>query len=273
MWDWVQEPEHEHFVGLPQHCKNKYLLNWPGNSYSARFKYLLLCGSVVVHSDNGWYEFFYPMLKHGEHYMQVRMINSTEDLHSELPNLVHHLSSHPKRSRQIAHAGQRFATEILSADNVREYWYRLLKTYSQLQQFDVALSPDAVPVGTSVSHPRYVTYNNRTGCPDMPLAASGLPQNPEQYQNAYGGPVIEDQPTIAGAVNASESTGAIIMENNNGTTVSVVQQPEANKGAVRAVEESVQEVIESGLEYSRESGNSPELNSAKEADLLSTIAY
>lgn len=168
VWDWVEEPNHEHFLGLPQHCRSKYLLNWPGNSYSARLKYLLLCASVVVHSDNEWYEFYYPMLKHGEHYMQVRAINSTEDLDQSLPNMVQHLNSHPKRSRQIARAGQHFATETLSADNVREYWFRLIKAYSELQQFEVTISPDAMPLGTSVSHPRYVTYGNRTGCPEMP---------------------------------------------------------------------------------------------------------
>ena len=168
VWDWVQEPKHESFVGLPQHCRNKYLLNWPGNSYSARLKYLLLCASVVVHSDNDWYEFFYPMLKHGEHFMRVRALNSTEDLNSRLSEMVQHLNSHSKRSRQIAKAGQRFATETLSAVNVREYWFRLIKAYSELQQFEVTISPDSIPLGSSVSHPRYVTYGNRTGCPEMP---------------------------------------------------------------------------------------------------------
>lgn len=168
VWDWVQEPRHEHFVGLPQHCRNKYLLNWPGNSYSARLKYLLLCSSVVVHSDNGWIEFYYPMLKHGEHYMRVRELNSTADMYSDLPNLVQQLNARPKRSRQIAKAGQRFATETLSVENVREYWFRLVKAYSDLMRYEVVISPDALPLGSSISHPRYVAYANRTGCPEMP---------------------------------------------------------------------------------------------------------
>lgn len=168
VWDWVQEPRHEHFVGLPQHCRSKYLLNWPGNSYSARLKYLLLCASVVVHSDNGWIEFYYPMLKHGEHFLRVRELNSTQDLDSDLPHLVQQLNARSKRSRQIAKAGQRFATETLSTDNVREYWFRLIKAYSELQRYEVAISPDALPLGSSLSHPRYVTYGNRTGCPEMP---------------------------------------------------------------------------------------------------------
>ena len=181
VWDWVQEPAHEHFIGLPEHCKSKYLLNWPGNSYSARLKYLLLCGSVVVHSDNGWYEFYYPMLKHGEHYMTIRALSSTADLHNDLTATVQELNRSPKHSRRIASAGQRFAREILSDDNVREYWYRLIQQYAELQTHEIRVHPDAVPLGASISNPRFVTYDQRTGCQSASGSGRtvyGLPTGP-----------------------------------------------------------------------------------------------
>ncbi len=201
VWDWVQEPAHEHFIGLPQHCKSKYLLNWPGNSYSARLKYLLLCGSVVVHSDNGWYEFYYPMLQHGEHYMRIRALNSTADLHNDLTTLVQKLNRSQRHSRRIANAGQRFASVILSDDNVREYWYRLMKQYAALQTHEIRLHPDAVPLGASVSNPRYITYDQRTGC----RSASG-----SGHRTVYGLPT---GPGAAAAVVATIEADSAVMIN------------------------------------------------------------
>ena len=165
VWDWVQEPRHEHFVGLPQHCNRKYLLNWPGNSYSARLKYLLLCGSVVIHSDNGWYEFFYHMLKHGEQYVRIEPLTEDKDLHHDLADLVRRLQADQVHSRRIAEVGQHFARETLSYDSIKEYWHRLLHEYAALQNNEVVLHHDAVPLGFSVSRPQYISLEDRHGCP------------------------------------------------------------------------------------------------------------
>ena len=164
VWDWVAEPDRQRFVGLTDHCKSKYLLNWPGNTYSARLKYLLLCGSVVVHSDNGWFEFYYPLLTHGQHIMKTRTLTQPRDVTHNLHNLVQHLRTNPKRSQKIAEAGQHFANEVLSPANIKDYWYRLLKAYSALQTFKVELHPDAILLGDSLSHPRYVRPEERMGC-------------------------------------------------------------------------------------------------------------
>ena len=168
-------------MNTSEHCKSKYLLNWPGNSYSACLKYLLLCGSVVVHSDNGWYEFYYPMLKHGEHYMTIRALSSTADLHNDLTTTVQELNRSPKHSRRIASAGQRFAREILSDDNVREYWYRLIQQYAELQTHEIRVHLDAVPLGASISNPKFVTYDQRTVCQSASGSGRtvyGLPTGP-----------------------------------------------------------------------------------------------
>ncbi|DBA98170.1 TPA: hypothetical protein ACH3X1_014789 [Trebouxia sp. C0004] len=164
VWDWVRKSGQQQFVGLPDHCKSKYLLNWPGNSYSARLKYLLLCGSVVVHSDNGWFEFYYPMLKHGQHFMRTKAIDNLDDITNGLTTLVQHFNGNPTQSRLVAEAGQRFATDVLSLQNIREYWHRLLTTYSELQTFKVNLHPDAIPIGVSLSDPQYMNEQRRNGC-------------------------------------------------------------------------------------------------------------
>ena len=44
----------QHFVSFMDHCQYKYLLNWPGHSYSARLKALLQCGAAVIYPSNGW---------------------------------------------------------------------------------------------------------------------------------------------------------------------------------------------------------------------------
>ena len=56
MTNWNNEETPESFVPLAQHCTYKYLLNWPGNTWSGRFKFLPLCASLVIHLNNAWYE-------------------------------------------------------------------------------------------------------------------------------------------------------------------------------------------------------------------------
>jgi len=96
--------------------------------------------------------------------MKTRALAEVGDFTNGLTTLVQHLSTNPKRSRLIAEAGQQLATDVLSPQNIREYWYRLLVAYSQLQTFRVNLCSDAVPLGDSLSHPQYVSAEHRTGC-------------------------------------------------------------------------------------------------------------
>lgn len=130
-WDWKQD--REGFMGLSEHCQDKYLFNWPGNSYPARYKYLLLCRSVVIHSYNGYYEFFYPMLTHGQNIIPIQTLSSKEDLEVVLAKCIRQLEANPIQSRHIAEAGQDSAANVRIADNLTRYWYRLLKAYAAMQ--------------------------------------------------------------------------------------------------------------------------------------------
>lgn len=44
-------------------CFCRYLLNLPGNAWSVRLKYLMLCASTVIFPTNGWEEFWYHLLE------------------------------------------------------------------------------------------------------------------------------------------------------------------------------------------------------------------
>ena len=160
VWDWSKKPgwfkrhDRQQFLGLPDHCKHKYLLNWPGNTYSARLKYLLLCGSLVLHNDNGWSEFYYHHLQNGQHFISTAQLNKSSDLTVGLTDLIQELETNPRSTHLIAQAGQQFAVNVLSPENVREYWYKLLLAYAKLQTFDVELHPKAVPLGDSLANPQ-----------------------------------------------------------------------------------------------------------------------
>jgi hypothetical protein len=58
----------EHFRTLWEHAGCKYLAQLPGNSYSARLKYLLATGSAVIMYQRNptWQEFWYHLLKVGK---------------------------------------------------------------------------------------------------------------------------------------------------------------------------------------------------------------
>lgn len=111
-------------------CSFKYLVSVStGGSYSGRFKYLMLCGSVVIHVRYAMrtYEFFETQLEAGEHYVEVDDVN-------DIPAAVAALKADPERAARIAAAGQQRMRE-LDMDAVLAYVYELLVQYSRLQNF------------------------------------------------------------------------------------------------------------------------------------------
>eukprot|EP00891_Asterochloris_glomerata_P002315 jgi/Astpho2/2315/fgenesh1_pg.00042_%23_2_t len=96
MTNWAIEETQESFVPLSQHCTYKYLLNWPGNTWSGRFKYLPLCASLVIHLNNAWYE----------------------DVTEGLVELVRWLQNNQEEAEQIGKAGHTFMQQVLTPHNV-----------------------------------------------------------------------------------------------------------------------------------------------------------
>lgn len=59
-------------VRFEDHWRYQYLLDMEGNTYSQRFRSLLLTGSPVLKLDPWFDEFFYPLLVPWEHFIPVR---------------------------------------------------------------------------------------------------------------------------------------------------------------------------------------------------------
>ena len=163
VWNWKDPNSGMTFVKLPEHVKYKYLLNWPGNTYSARLKTLLLCNSTVVHSQiGGWVEFWYHMLEHGKNIVLTKGIEQTGDVTIKMHKVVKKLVQNERTAMRIAAAGTELAQTVLSVENVREYWYRLIVAYSKLQRFEIERHPDSVSLGESLTGPVIWRFEDRT---------------------------------------------------------------------------------------------------------------
>ncbi len=163
VWNWKDHNSPMKFVKLPEHVKYKYLLNWPGNTYSARLKTLLLCNSTVVHSQiDGWVEFWYHTLEHGRNIVLTKGIEQTGDVTNKMHKVVKKLVQNEKTAMRIAAAGAELAQNVLSVENVREYWYRLIVSYAKLQRFEVERHPDSVSLGESLTGPVIWRFEDRT---------------------------------------------------------------------------------------------------------------
>ena len=96
--------------------------------------------------------------------IKVGSLASKHDLEVGLATLIKQLEANPAQSRQIAEAGQYFAANILTADNLTEYWYRLLKSYAALQTDAVDLHRNAVSLHSSLANPDFVDSKGRSCC-------------------------------------------------------------------------------------------------------------
>ena len=163
IWNWKDQNSPMKFVKLPEHCKYKYLLNWPGNTYSARLKTLMLCNSTVIHAQiGGWVEFWYHMLDHGKNVVLTKGIHEPGDITNKMHKVVKKLVRNDRTAQQIAAAGAELAQNVLSVENVREYWYRLIVAYSKLQRFEVERHPDSVSLGESLTGPVIWRFEDRS---------------------------------------------------------------------------------------------------------------
>ena len=84
-----------------EQCSYKYLINSASIGYANKFKYLLLCGSVVIYVQDGMAhkEFYEYGLLPGVHYVSV----PTAD---DVPAMVRWLKAHDSYARGVARAGR-----------------------------------------------------------------------------------------------------------------------------------------------------------------------
>ena len=113
--------QHLCYMTFTEQCSYKYLLNSASIGYANKFKYLLLCGSVVIYVRDGMshQEFYELGLLPGIHYVSVPDA-------AAVPAMVRWLKANDAYARAVAMAG-RARMAALTTDAVADYVAELLK--------------------------------------------------------------------------------------------------------------------------------------------------
>ncbi|UJR13110.1 hypothetical protein I4U23_000134 [Adineta vaga] len=129
------------YTSLEQHCHYKYLAHLEGNTYSARLKYILLCGSPVVNTPiQYWQEYWYHLLIDRKNIIMFEANRNESVLNRTLDILRYNESF----IRQIGQQGQWIVKNYLNEHAVTCYWWKLLQEYSKLFAYKPTLHPNAV---------------------------------------------------------------------------------------------------------------------------------
>ena len=128
----------ENFVWLDEQCQHKVAIHTAGFSYSAGLKYKLACGSLVVHFDSPFTEFYEPALVDGVHVLRLPAteegVDETEFFEKSAPKIKGEVevAMQSVDVPAIAAAGQEFALTQLSEEGLNCYWYGALLRYGRL---------------------------------------------------------------------------------------------------------------------------------------------
>ncbi|KAK9812687.1 hypothetical protein WJX72_002054 [[Myrmecia] bisecta] len=159
--DWAARPAADH-VSLVEHCRYKYLLHMPGNFFSARLRYLLMCNSTVIFPDPGWYEFWYQILEDDKHFIKVDAVDET-NRGNHLRRVVEQLEGNQELAKAIARQGMELIQTTLTPEAVKSYWLMVFAKYASLQRFQPTLHPDVMSLGLSLTKPNpTIDYEART---------------------------------------------------------------------------------------------------------------
>ena len=132
--------KHQCYMTFTDQCSYKYLLNSASIGYANKFKYLLLCGSVVIYVGDGMThkEFYEYGLLPGVHYVYAATA-------ADVPATVRYLRKNDAYARAVAAAG-RARVGSLSVEGVAHFFGELFTQYSSLQRFKVRPQPGAVEI-------------------------------------------------------------------------------------------------------------------------------
>jgi hypothetical protein len=87
-------------------------------------------GSTIFKQESFSSEYFYPLLRPYEHYVPV-----ATNL-ADVPEKLEWAKINPRKAEAIAMAAKRFATQHLHTDSIACYWWHLLSTFAELQNFE-----------------------------------------------------------------------------------------------------------------------------------------
>eukprot|EP00887_Chlorella_sp_A99_P005964 scaffold29.g5964.t1 len=198
--NWSSVEERALFVPLVDHCQHRLLLHLPGNSYAARLKYLLACGSAVVFAANGYEEFWYHLLEPGSNYFKTEEVDEY-NAGFHLAEVAAWLQANDAEAERAGRAAAELAVATLAPAMVAEYWRRLLGAWRRLQSYNATqVHPDAVLLDSSVLVPRVINVTQRT-CPDSCPAFNTMAYWRERLLPAEGEP--PDGPPASGGSDGS----------------------------------------------------------------------
>jgi hypothetical protein len=110
--------------------------NLLGVSHSGRFKFLILCSSVIVGPSLQWLEFWSHLIVPDSNYVEVkRDWSDLFEKHAEL-------EANPKRAAQIASETRKIA-DLISGNGVSCYIRELIRRYAEVCRWEVQ-EPDIV---------------------------------------------------------------------------------------------------------------------------------
>jgi len=132
--------QHKCYMTFEDQCSYKYLLNSASIGYANKFKYLLLCGSVVIYVMDGMLhkEFYEFGLLAGVHYVTVPTAN-------DVPGMVRYLKEHDSYARSVANSG-RERMAVLDARAIAAFNAELFRQYKAKQRFEVRPLPGSVRI-------------------------------------------------------------------------------------------------------------------------------
>jgi hypothetical protein len=180
--------QHKCYMTFEEQCSYKYLLNSASIGYANKFKYLLLCGSVVIYVRDGMRhkEFYEYGLLPGVHYVSVADA-------TQVPAMVRWLKKNDDYAKAVAMAG-RARMAALDANAVADFMAELLTQYAKLQSFRPTPGSGSVKIACEddlirhyardpfwMSH--YLMYDNSTCIQQIPTTGLG----PPGYGGAYAG--------------------------------------------------------------------------------------
>ena len=89
----------------------------------------------------------------------MKHLEVPSDVTHNLTAVVEVLKKFDAKAHQIGLEGQYLTQNILTPDNIQEYWMRLLTGYAQLLQFKPRLHADAISIGKSLTTTAAVDFN------------------------------------------------------------------------------------------------------------------
>ncbi|KAF2218723.1 glycosyl transferase family 90-domain-containing protein [Elsinoe ampelina] len=123
-------------IGMEDHCGYKFVAQTEGNTYSARLKYLLNCGSLVIAHEHKFVEHFTHLLRKGgeeQNYVQVR--RDWKDLGRVMRWLLEEEGD--RRAEEVARRSREvFRDRYLSPAAEACYWRELVRAWREVQGFE-----------------------------------------------------------------------------------------------------------------------------------------